>query len=116
MTDYIYQVRTYVDVSICPRGVGGAGLSPSGNPASAPTGVGYAQANIPGFGTAGNPGQSNMAQTMRFQAAEMVPNAIATAPTAANIGTAISSTATDIQGQITAAILAKIQGWATGGE
>jgi|SRR5215472_1560195 len=116
MADYLYEVRTYVDVFIVPRGVGGAGLSPSGNPANAPTGTGYAQANVPGFGATGTPGISPMAQTMRFEAAEMVPNAIATPPTAANIGTAISSTATDIQGQITAAILARIQNWATGGE
>jgi hypothetical protein len=116
MPDYLYKVTTYVDVSIVPRGLGGSGLSPSGNPTGQSAGVGYTQANVPGFGASGTPGQSGFAQTRRFEAAEMVPNAIATPPTAANIGTAISSTATDIQGQITAAILAQIQNWATGSE
>jgi hypothetical protein len=38
------------------------------------------------------------------------------APTAANFGTALTSAATDIQAQITAAIIAQIQAWATGGQ
>src|SRR5215469_14192878 len=123
MVDYVYQVRAYVDVSICPRGTGSSTLGPSGPPSSgtvssvtfsaSPTGYGYSESNVPGFGTTGTPGILPMAQTKRFQAAEMVPNAIGTAPTAANIGTAISSAATDIQGQITTAVLAQIVGWAT---
>jgi hypothetical protein len=52
---------------------------------------------------------------MRFQASEVVPGTI-DAPTAANIGTAISSAATDIQGQITTALIAQIVAWATGKE
>lgn len=118
MPDYLYEVRTTVDVFLLPRGVGGAGLAPSGPypvPTGYPTGIGFSQANVPGFGATGTPGIAPMGQTQRFQAAELVPNALATPPTAANIGTAISSTATDIQGQITAAILAQIQAWATGG-
>jgi hypothetical protein len=103
MTDYLYRVRAYVDVDWVPRGLGGMDLTQN-------------QANLPGYGTGATPGPGGVAQTMRFQAAEMVPNALTVAPTAANIGTAISSTATDIQGQITAAILGVIQGWATGGQ
>jgi hypothetical protein len=103
MTDYLYRVRVYADIDWVPRGLGGVLLAQN-------------QANLPGYGTGATPGPGGDAQTMRFQAAEMVPNAIATPPTAANVGTAITSAATDIQGQITAAILGVIQGWATGGQ
>ena len=101
MTDYLYRVRAYVDVDWVPRGLQGTNLAQN-------------QSNSPGFGTTAQAGEGSMAQTMRFQAAEIVPNALTTAPTAANFGTAIQSCGTDIQGQITAAILAVIQGWATG--
>lgn len=103
MTDYNYRVRVYVDIDWVPRGLGGVGL-------------GQNQANIPGFGTGATAGNAGMAQTMRFQASERVPNAFTTAPTAANVQTAIASAGTDIQGQIDATVLATIVGWATGKE
>lgn len=96
-----YMVRTYVDVCWVGEGMG-------------PAGLGTNMSNSPGYGASATPGQMPNAQTMRFQAAEMVPGTF-DAPTAANIGTAITSTATDIQGQITAAIIAQIDAWATGG-
>lgn len=102
MTDYNYRVRAYVDVDFFPRGGGGVMIHQN-------------QANLPGYGTGQTPGPGGEMQTMRFQASEIVPNAQTVAPTAANIGTAIQSCGTDIQAQITAAILAAIQGWATGG-
>jgi hypothetical protein len=103
MADNLYGVRVYVDVSLLPRGMAGAYISQN-------------NANIGGYGSTQGPGLAPMGQTMRFQQVELVPNAIATPPTAANIGTAISTAATDIQGQITTAILGVIQGWATGGQ
>jgi hypothetical protein len=103
MADNLYMVRVYADVFLYPRGMAGAYISQN-------------NANIGGFGSTQGPGVAPMGQTMRFQQEETVPNAIATPPTAANIGTALSTAATDIQGQITTAILATIQGWATGGQ
>jgi hypothetical protein len=104
MPDYIYNVRVYADVSFVPRG--------------RPGGVGIQQnnSNIGGYGATQGPGEAPGAQTMRFQQVEYVGNAVATPPTAANIGTAIQTAGTDIQAQITAAVLAQIQNWATGGE
>ena len=103
MTDYPFRVRAYVDIDIIPRGMAGTDMVQN-------------QSNSPGYGANATAGVGPVAQTMRFQAAEMVPNTLTTAPTAANFGTAIQSCGTDIQGQITAAILAVIQGWATGGQ
>jgi hypothetical protein len=103
MADNLYMVRVYVDVCLFPRGMAGAYISQNNS-------------NIGGYGSTQGPGPAPMGQTMRFQQDETVPNAIATPPTAANIGTAIASAATDIQGQITTTILGTIQGWATGGQ
>jgi hypothetical protein len=103
MADNLYMVRVYADVCLLPRGTAGPGLQQN-------------NANIAGYGSTQGPGSAPMGQTMRFQQDEIVPNAIATPPTAANFGTALTSAATDIQGQITTAILATIQGWATGGQ
>lgn len=107
MADNLYAVRVYCDIMMMPRGGAGVLLQ-------------QFQSNIPGYdGTATLAPQSGVApaaQTLRLDAQEMVPNAIATPPTAANIGTAISTCATDIQNQITTAVLGVIQGWATGGQ
>lgn len=103
MADNLYMVRVYADVCLLPRGVAGPGLQQNNS-------------NIGGYGSGETPGAAPMGQTMRFLQDEMVPNAIGTPPTAANFGTALTSAATDIQAQITAAILATIQGWATGGQ
>lgn len=84
-----------------PRGVAGPGIQQNNS-------------NIGGYGPNQTAGINPVAQTMRFQQVELVPNAIATPPTAANIGTAIQTAGTDIQNQITAAILGQIQGWALG--
>jgi hypothetical protein len=104
MPDYLYDVRVYVDVNLIPRGVAGTLLAQNNSNIGA---MG------PGAGTAA-PGPAM--QTMRFQMREMVQNAIATPPTAANIGAAITQAATDIQAQITAPVLATIQGWPTGAQ
>jgi hypothetical protein len=103
LTDYLYQVRVYANVSMLPRGTAGPGMQQN-------------NADLGGYGTTATAGPAPMAQTMRFVADEIVPNAIATAPTAANIQTAIASCGTDIQNQITTAVLGVIQGWATGGQ
>jgi hypothetical protein len=116
MADYLYQVRVYVDISLVPRGGGGATLGPSG-PDGQLTGapaLGFAQSNVPGYGPTWTPGIVPMGQTKRYQQAEMVPNAIATPPTVANIVTALTSAANDLGGQITTADLATIQNWALG--
>jgi hypothetical protein len=103
MPDYLYGIRVTTDLYLVPRGTAGPGLQQNNANIGAYTQV------LPGSGSA------PMGQTMRFLQDEMVPNAIATPPTAANIGTAITTAATDTQAQITAAILAQIQAWATGG-
>jgi hypothetical protein len=103
MADYLYMVRVTTDVCLVPRGVAGTSMQQNvGN-------LGAFGQTLPGSGAA------PMGQTMRFLQDEMVPNAIATPPTAANIGSAITTAATDTQAQITAAILAQIQAWALGG-
>jgi hypothetical protein len=101
-----YRVEVTVDISYVGRGRGGTGMVPS--PMGNVAGVG-------GVPVGGGPGTYSNSQTMRRIAAEIVPGTF-DAPTAANIGTAISTAATDIQAQITAAVLAQIQGWATGSE
>jgi hypothetical protein len=106
MADYLYMVRVTTDVCLVPRGVAGTSMQQNVGNLGA---FGQVSATNPGSGAA------PMGQTMRFLQDEMVPNAIATPPTAANIGTAITTAATDTQAQITAAILAQIQAWATGG-
>jgi hypothetical protein len=101
-----YKVRVYVDVDWVGEGSGGAGL------AGSTSSVGMS--NYPSQGIANYPIAVGNAQTMRFQDQEPVGGTL-DAPTAANIGAAITAAATDIQTQITAAVLAQIQGWATGG-
>jgi hypothetical protein len=101
MADYLYMVRVTTDVCLVPRGTAGPGLQQN-------------VANVGGFTGAQTAGAAPMGQTYRFLQDEMVPNAIATPPTAANIGAAISQAAIDTQAQITPALLATIQNWATG--
>lgn len=103
MPDYIYHVRVYADVNYLGR-------------TQRPAGIQVNVSNVGGYGPGQIAGDAPTGQTMRFQQVEMVPNAVATPPTAANIGTALSTAATDIQAQITAAVLAQIQNWANGGE
>jgi hypothetical protein len=103
MADYIYMVHVEARVQRVARGMGGAGLQQNNS-------------NIAGYGALETPGAAPSGQTMYFQQNEMVPNAVATAPTAANIGTALSLAATHIQGQIDAPTLAVIQNWSLGGE
>ena len=98
-------VRVYADICHVPNGVSGPGMS------FAPI------ANLPGYGgsvVGGVGGSQPNAQTLRFQQQELVPGTM-DAPTAANIGTALTTAATDLQAQLTAAVVAQIQGWATGG-
>lgn len=111
MADNIYEVTIYADIHIMPRG--GSGVLFRQN-----------QANIAGYSsTTASPGGiggvAPVAQTMRLQASEIVPNAVATPPTAANIQTAIASCGTDIQNQLTAQssyLLGIVQGWVTGAQ
>jgi hypothetical protein len=104
MADNLYMVRVYADICLVPRGVGGPGIQ-------------QPQSNIGAYdGITQGEGPAPHGQTLRLQQCEMVPNAIATPPTAANFGTALTSAATDLQAQITAAVLTQIQNWATGSE
>ena len=103
MPDYIYSVRVYADVSYTARGTGGTQFQQNNS-------------NIPGYTALQTGGNAPGAQTIRFQQGEMVGNAVATPPTAAQIAAAITQAGTDIQTQITAPVLAKIQNWATGSE
>jgi hypothetical protein len=103
MPDYVYSVTCKVYVNYLGR-------------TQRPAGVQTNVSNIGGYGPTQGTGDAASGQCMYFQQNEMVPNAIATPPTAANIGTALSTAATDIQNQITPAILAQIQNWSTGAE
>jgi hypothetical protein len=103
MPDYIYQVRAYVDISMLPRGTGGTLIQQD-------------QANLAGYGPNQGAGTGPASQTLRLAQAEVVPNALATAPTVANLTSAMTTLASDLTGQITPATLAMIQNWATGQE
>jgi hypothetical protein len=100
-------IRAYVDVCWLPEGTGGAGL-------------GILAANNPGYGAGtglniAQAGTMPNAQTLRFQQGEQVLPATFNVPTAAEISVAIESAAEDIEAQLTTAVVAQIQGWATGG-
>jgi len=97
-----YRVNVIVDINAVPIGTGGAGIVPR-------------EGNVAGVGPSQYPGTFGNTQTMRLIQSEIVPGTFG-APTAANIGTAISSAATDIQAQITAAVIAQIVAWGTGSE
>jgi hypothetical protein len=103
MPDYVYQVRIYADINYVGRGQRPAGMQQNNS-------------NVTGFGPAQGPGDAPAGQSMRFQQSEVVPNAITVAPTAANITTAIQTAATDMQTQLTAAVMATIGNWASGSE
>lgn len=99
------KVRVYVDLDMVAGGVGA-------------TATGVNQANNPGFGQAATPGIVGMGQTLHLQAAEQVLGAGGSI-TLAEIQAALVAIANDLAGAsgtpiITAAILAQINGWATG--
>ena len=99
-------VRVYADICRLPGGTGGAAFS------------GAPIANTPGYNgspVGGGPGTVPNGQTIRLQVAELVPGTI-DQPTAANIGTALTSAATDLQAQITTAVITQIDNWRLGGE
>jgi hypothetical protein len=101
-----YRVRCYIDIDWVGDG-GGTVL-----------GGGISQANNPGFTGADGSGSVGVAQTRRYQTSEQIPGG--DAPTLANILTALQSCASDFAAasgtvKITAAELALIQAWATGG-
>jgi hypothetical protein len=95
-----YRLNVTVDFLWVPAGVGGSGL-------------GQLQANIPGMGGTSIPGTFGNAQTLRLIVGEQVPGG--NAPTQANFNTAMTAAGTDIATLMTAAILAQIQAWSTGG-
>lgn len=101
-----YVVRAFYE--ICWIGDGGGTV----------LGGGQSQANNPGFTGADGSGSVASAQMRRYQTAEQIPGG--DAPTLANILTALNSCASDLAAasgtvKITAAELALIQAWATGG-
>jgi len=97
-----WKVRVTADIDWVGEGMGGAGL-------------GILASNNPGFGTLGTgAGAVGCAQTLRLQQADQI---IATAapPTLQNFKDALTTSATDLGSQITATVLAQLQGWSTGG-
>ena len=90
-----YNIRFYVDIGWVGQGQGGVAVF-------------NAAANWPGLGTA------NSAQALRLQQLEPVIAANPSAPTATEFHTALTQGATDLNAQITAAVLATIQNWASG--
>jgi len=95
-----YRIRLTADFDWVPAGAGGAAL-------------GQSQSNNPGFGASLLAGAVGNAQTLKLIVAEQVPGG--NAPTSGNFTTALSSGATDLATLITAAILAQMQAWSTGG-
>jgi hypothetical protein len=96
-------IRVYADFSTMPIGTGGVGIVPGG---------GYA--NEPGMGASLGPAPGENAQTLRLQQKEATVQASGTI-TEAELATALTSAATDLASQLTAAIVAQINGWSTGG-
>lgn len=79
--------------------------------------LGQSQGNSPGQGQALNPRPVMIAQSRQYIVCEQVPGG--DSPSLANIKTASDACSTDLAGSgsplITAAELALIQGWSTGG-
>ena len=86
-------IRFYADIQWVPDGAGGAVL-------------GQAQANWPGLGPVGN------AQTLRLQQLEQVFGG--DTPTQGQIQAALAQGGTDLGAQVTTAVTATINGWASG--
>jgi hypothetical protein len=103
MPDFMYQARVYLDISWLPRGVDGTLLQQN-------------NANLTGYGPTQGPGTGPAGQTLRIGQAEIVPNAIASPPTVANIVAALTTAAASIGTQITPDVLQQITNWAYGGE
>lgn len=96
-----WAIQMTLDIGWIGEGSGGASF------------VARPQANIAGYGSTPYPGVSFNAQTIRFQQAEQViPTA--SPPTQANFQSAVTSAATDLNSQLTAAVVAVLQGWASG--
>lgn len=91
----------YADINLVPRGTAGSLL-------------GQANSNIGGFGATSTAGNAPAAQTMRKLSRAMIANDPAIAPTAAQIGAAITAAGASIQAALSATDLATIQGWPTG--
>lgn len=99
------KIRVYIDFDAVSAGGG-------------TTMLGGLYANDPGQGQGASPIAAGFAQTLRLQVAEIVAGYNG-ALTLAEISTALTNVAADIAGAtgtpiITAAILAQINGWATG--
>jgi hypothetical protein len=99
-----YRAIVMVRIEAVPAGVGGAGL-------------GGLNANDPAYGQGQTPGTTAFAQSLYFQDAVPIPGG--SAPTLANINTALTTAVSDLAAAsgtplITPAQLAIIQGWATG--
>jgi len=89
-------VWVYADYHWVPDGVGVAGQPFN------------AAANFPGGGTVGN------AQTLRLQVGQPVQAVKPDAPTQAELETATTAAATQLNALLTTAVVAQIDGWATG--
>jgi hypothetical protein len=94
-----YKLRVYCDVDWIPAGTGQAF---------------NAAANIPGMGAGLSPGEMGCAQTYRLQQGEPVQAVNPAQPTAAEFHTAVTQAATDLNTQMTAALVAYFQGWNSG--
>lgn len=106
-----YAVRLRVDYVWVPAGVGGVGL-------------GSQQANNPGFGASGTPGEIPFAQSATDFISEIVPGGAS--PTLANFLTALQAAAADLNTRMNtpnlnafcatpgATLLSQAQGWSIG--
>lgn len=95
-----YMVSVVARVSWVPDGTGGVTL-------------GQMQSNIPGYGAESAPGPVGNGQTMQFLQGEIIAGGDSL--TGGNLSAALTSAATDLYNHITAAQLAQMQGWKTGG-
>lgn len=99
-----WMVRGYVDICWVPEGTGGVTIMATGG-----------EANEPGYGSALAAGAMPTAQTLRLQQAEAITGTNAAPPNVTAIQAGITQMATDLNSQITAAIVTQIDNWATGG-
>ena len=96
-----YAIRVFAFIDLIPAGAGGAAL-------------GQMQANVPGGGATLIPHTTGIAQTLAMTPVfEQVPGGAA--PSGANFQTALNSAAADLYTNLTAAQLAQVQAFATGG-
>jgi hypothetical protein len=95
-----YRVEVIANVAWVPDGTGGVTM-------------GVAESNVPGVGAALAAGTVPNAQTLRWRVAEAISGGDSL--TGTNLQAALTQAGTDLYTLVTAAMLAQMQAWKTGG-